>query len=87
MKDPVVSLIGDLAVSGYERAMRDNALRYLQNVLARPVTDCEQTELNIHDLEKAVNSLIEIESAAISEIRLQLDTLLRIEQGRCYFYE
>ncbi len=85
--EEAMSLIGDLAVSGYERAMRDNALRYLQNVLARTVTDCEQTELNIHDLEKAVNSLIEIESVAISEIRLQLDTLLRIEQGRCYFYE
>jgi len=79
--------IGNLQVSARERAMRNNALRYLQNVLDRPATNCEQADLNIHDIEKAIDALLAIKSIDIVDIRLQLDTLLRIEQAKCYFQE
>ncbi|MHB8790486.1 MAG: CARDB domain-containing protein [Desulfobulbaceae bacterium] len=85
--EEAATMISDLTVSRQERAKRDNALRYLRNIMERPVTVGEQSELNIHDLEKAIDSLLAIESTDIGPVRLRLDTLLRIEQGRWYFYE
>lgn len=85
--DEAIGLIRDLEVLRQERSLRDNALRYLYNVLERPATAGDQSELNIHDLEKAIDSLLGIESTDIGPVRLRLDTLLRIEQGRWYFYE
>ena len=85
--EETIEAIEALDVFGQEDGDKRNALQWLAKVSYRPVTDCEQTKLNIHDIEKAINSLLGIESIDTGDIRLQLDTLLSIEQGRCYFYE
>ena len=50
--EEAIGAIGELNVSGNERSMRKNAQQFLQNVLNLTATTCEQTELNIHDIEK-----------------------------------
>jgi hypothetical protein len=41
--------------------------------------------MNIHDILKAIDSIRNIDSAWVGPLRLQLDDLLRIWQGRYYF--
>ncbi len=85
--EEAIGAINNLQVTWYERYKRNSVLYYLQKVLDRTVTNREHTELNILDIKEAVGSLLYIKSVDINDIRLQLDTLLRIEQGRFYLYD
>lgn len=79
-----IQAVGSLAVSRKEQTSRSRARQYLQNVLLRTGSGRHQAEQNIHDLEKAVTALLQIETVPITEIRLKVDTLLRMEQARWY---
>jgi hypothetical protein len=48
------------------------------------VTGSHDVEKNISDILKAIDSLISLNGIYVSAIRLQLDTLLRIWEGRYY---
>ncbi|MCL7488877.1 MAG: Ig-like domain-containing protein [Desulfobulbaceae bacterium] len=82
-----IAAVDALVITRKEYLEKNNILKYLQKIRKRAVTDGADTEKNIHDMEKAINALLEIESVDITGIRLQLDTLLRIEQGRNYLFE
>jgi Tol biopolymer transport system component/fibronectin type 3 domain-containing protein len=75
-----------LDLSGGDRAKAGSAVSYLERVRYRTVSCDQRIEKNILDLEKAVETLIGISGIDITTIRLELDTLLRIEESRWYFY-
>jgi Tol biopolymer transport system component/fibronectin type 3 domain-containing protein len=89
-RDELLSgLIADLEslnLTGGDRAKAGSAVSYLEHVRYRTVSCDQRIEKNILDLEKAVETLIEIPGIDITTIRLELDTLLRIEESRWYFY-
>jgi hypothetical protein len=85
--EEAIAAVDALVISRREYPEKKNILKYLQKIRKRAVTDGADTEKNIHDMEKAINALLKIESVDIAGIRLQLDTLLRIEQGRNYLFE
>jgi len=85
--DEVITTIAGFSAAGRERAQRDNALRFLRSVEERTVLGGNATEMNMRDIGKAVDALLHMDRIDTHGIRLQLDTLLRIEQGRWYLYE
>lgn len=81
----IVATLNGLQVSGQERAKVNNAILYIQNVQNRPALTASDIELNIRDILKAIDSLLFIASADISNIRLMMDELLCVCEGRFYF--
>ncbi|MBU0728774.1 MAG: hypothetical protein KKE17_09040 [Proteobacteria bacterium] len=85
--DSIIGEVSSLQLSSQDSAKAADIIACLENVRANVIIDIGDLQVNIHEIEKAIDSLLRIESIDISDIRLQLDTLLRIEQGRYYFYE
>lgn len=83
----ILSALSELRVSGRERAKVNNAIGYLNRILSRTVVNERDIEKTIDELLKAINSLLELTSVDISLIRLKMDALLRMWEGRWYFFE
>ena len=79
-----IALLNSLQVSKKDRSKVDNAVKRLEKVRAREVRDQHDIDLNIHDLLAAVDSLLKVTSADISQVRLDLDLILRIMAARYY---
>ncbi len=60
----------------------ENARKYIENVQKRVIQKEDDIEKNIHDIIKAIESLLEITSADTSTVRLMIDELLRIWESR-----
>ena len=84
--DQLLAEVAGLLVSRKERGHVRAIETYLAKVEGRPLLTAEDINRNIHDIEKAVNALLRIDSADIHPLRLGLARLLRIEQGRFYYF-
>jgi flagellar hook assembly protein FlgD len=82
----IIAEVQALPIDRKDRNNLRNVEKYLTEVASRTVLQAQDISKNIHDIEKAVNDLLRIDSMDIHQIRLQLDRLLRIEQGRFYFF-
>ncbi|MEN8134500.1 MAG: CARDB domain-containing protein [Thermodesulfobacteriota bacterium] len=82
----LISTLEAYSLSGKDRAKARKAGQYLAQVRSRIITCENQIEKNLHDLEHAVEAILAIEGIDMQTIRLELDSLLRIEQSRWYFY-
>lgn len=82
----IIAKVQALPVTRKETGHVRSVGKYLTKVANRTVLQAKDISKNIHDIEKAVNALLHIDSIDIHQIRLQLDRLLRIEQGRFYFF-
>lgn len=78
----IINALNALSVSGQEKAKVNNAVAYIQNVMNRSITSDTDVEQNIHDILKAVDSLLSVTSVDISESRLMMDELLKAWEGR-----
>ncbi len=78
----IISALNALSVSGEERAKVDNAINYIQKVMNRSITSDIDVEQNIHDILKAVDSIFSLTTVDITEIRLMMDGLLKVWEGR-----
>jgi len=85
--DSIIGEVSSLPLTNQDSAKVVDIIICLENVRTNTIIDIGDLQVNIHEIEKAVDALLQIEGVDISDIRLQLDTLLRIEQGRYYFYE
>lgn len=75
-----------LSLTGREKAKAENAVKYLEAVQERDTTTEENRQKNIQDLLKAIESITVVTSVDITDIRLMIDELLRIEEARYYFF-
>jgi hypothetical protein len=80
----VLGALKALSVAGQDKAKVDNAIKYVQDVQARPVTTAIDVDMNIADLLKAVDSLLFVTGTDISNIRHMLDSLIEIWEGKAY---
>ena len=82
----IIDALNSLTVSKKDRLKVQYAIQCLQDVRHGHHGKKEGFEDDIRDILKAVDALVQIESVDITEIRLMLDALLRVEQGRYYFF-
>ena len=84
MAAEIITALNALTVSGKDRAKVKDAVKYITNVQTRTATDEKEIKKNIHDVLKAIDSLLHAESADVSEVRLMIDALLRVWEGKYY---
>jgi len=88
--DLINTIIDDVSVlqlDGQDSAKGLDIITSLVNVQTNTINGEGDIQTNIHEILQAIDSLLLIESVDMSDIRRKLNTLLRIEQGRYYFYE
>ncbi len=81
----IITALNALSVSKKDRAMVQDVVKWLQQVQHGHHGNKEESDQDIHAILKAVDALVQIESADVAQIRLMLDDLLRVEEGRYYF--
>jgi transcription termination factor NusB len=86
MTGDIIDALNTLSVSGQEKAKVDNAITFIRNVRDRIITNATDIEQNIHDILKAIDSLLYVTSIDISEIRLKMDELLMIWETKWSLY-
>lgn len=87
MTNDIITALYSLSVSGQESSKVNNAIVYIHNVQSRVITSEMDIERNIDDILKAINSLLTVTSVDISALRLMMDDLLMVWEGKRYFYE
>jgi len=83
IRDILASLKG-LQAEGRQRAKINDAIRHVEYIQKRILTSSRDIGKNIADTLKAADALISLKGIDVSAIRLQLDNLLRIWEGRYY---
>jgi hypothetical protein len=85
----IIASLEALASSKKDRLLLNLAIMHVKQV-KRVKQDDKYREkiiaLNIHNILKAIGFLMQIKGIDMTQIRLQLDALLRIEQGMYYFW-
>jgi hypothetical protein len=81
----IIAALNTLSVAKKDRAMVQDAIKWLQHLQHGHHGKKEECEDDIQDILKAVDAVVQIESVDIAQIRLLLDDLLRVEEGRYYF--
>ncbi|MCJ7545711.1 MAG: hypothetical protein MUP30_02615, partial [Deltaproteobacteria bacterium] len=81
----IITALNALSVSKKDRAMVQDAIKWLQQVQHGHHGNKEELDQDIHAILKAVDAVVQIESVDVTQIRLMLDALLRVEEGRYYF--
>jgi hypothetical protein len=71
-------------VQGKERSKVENAIKSIENVQKRVIQKEDDIEKNIYDIIKAIDSLLDVTSIDISNIRLMMDGILKVWEGRYY---
>jgi len=75
-----------LQVTKTEGAMVTTITTYLDNLRRRAIACAGDLALNIQDLTSAIAALSAINNPEVPDLRLDLDDLLRLEEGRWYFH-
>jgi subtilase family serine protease/prenyltransferase beta subunit len=84
--DSVISAMNGLAVSNKENAHVSNAIKYMEQVKDREGNNTKTAfEDNIQDILKAVEAIMKVTSCDTTQIRLVMDMLLKIYQGKYSF--
>ena len=82
----VISALSALNLSGRDRAKVQAAIRYLGYVQKRQAAGRNDVEANLDDMLKAIDSLIGVEGTYLTDERLLSDALLRMWEGRWYYF-
>ncbi len=82
-----VSGLQALRLKGVEAAARENAVRYLNNVMNMVVLTQSDREAMIADLRQSVSSVVKITNVDISRTRYLLDSLLLFWEAEWYLSE
>lgn len=80
----IISALNLLSAPVKEKEEINNAIKYIEKTQNRTIVTKDDIEKNIHDLLKAVDSLLYVTSADISAIRLMIDKLLMTWESRYY---
>jgi len=84
--DSVISALNALAVSNKESAYVSNAIKYMERVKDREESNTKAAfDDNIQDILKAVEAIMKVTSCDTTQIRLVMDMLLQIYQGKYFF--
>ena len=84
MTGDIITALKSLSVSGQDKAKVNNAIRYIENMQNRVISKEEDIEKNIHDILKAIDSILSVTSVNISDIRTMMDELLEVWEGGWY---
>ena len=82
MAGDIISALEGLSVAGHDRAKVMNAIKYIAAVQARTIRSQRDIVKNIHETLKAIESLLSVTGIDISDIRLMMDRLLVVWEGR-----
>jgi Tol biopolymer transport system component/flagellar hook assembly protein FlgD/fibronectin type 3 domain-containing protein len=80
----ILASLKGLQTEGRQRAKINYAISHIENVQERKVISARNMEQNIADILQVIDALIYLNGIDVSAVRLQLDTLLRIYEGRYY---
>jgi hypothetical protein len=81
----IIAALNALSVAKKDRAMVQDAIKWLQHMQHGQHGKKEECEDDVQDILKAVDAVMQIESVDVTQIRLMMDALLRVEEGRYYF--
>ena len=84
MTGDIIAALNALTVSGKDKAKVRDAAKHIEKVQNRATDDKKDIEKNIHYTLKAIESLLYIKGADMSNARLMMDGLLRVLEGRYY---
>jgi hypothetical protein len=82
MVGDIIGALESLSVSKKDRSELKDAIEHMERVERRPVVTGRDIRRNIDDTMEALDSLLSITSADISEIRLMMDVLLEVYLGK-----
>jgi Tol biopolymer transport system component/flagellar hook assembly protein FlgD len=80
----IITVLNSLEATGRDRKWVNKALRRMEAVHERIVTNDKDAERNIKDILKAIDSLRKLKTIDIREIRIKMDILLRIWEIQWY---
>ncbi len=84
--ESVISALNALAVSNKENAHVSNAIKYMEQIKDREGNNTKSAfENNIQDILKAVEAIMKVTSCDTTQVRLVMDMLLQIYQGKYFF--
>jgi hypothetical protein len=81
----IIDAANVLSVEKKDRTMVQEAIKWLQHTQHGHRGKKEECEDDIQDILEAINAVAQIQSADLTQIRMMLDALLRVEEGRYYF--
>ena len=82
MVDDIITGVKSLSVSKKDRSELKDAIEHMERVQRRTVVTGRDIQRNVDDTMEAIDSLLSIKSADISEIRLMMDVLLEVYLGK-----
>jgi len=85
LNNHLLSALGSLSAAANEGRVVDRIREYIGLVKKEGPVSGQEMEENIHIILKAVDYLDHIKSVEVSHIRLMLDKLMKVWQGRYYF--
>jgi hypothetical protein len=80
----IIVALKALSVSGQDKVKVSSAITYIENVQARAIVTVNDIEKNIQDILKAIDSLLFVTSADISDVRQKIDIYLKVWEARWY---
>jgi hypothetical protein len=86
MLDDILDALRTLPVSKQDQSELNDAIRHMENIETRVVNKPGDVKKNIDDLLQGIDSLLDIGSADISEIRLMMDRLLLVWVGKLVLF-
>ncbi len=84
MTNEIIKELQALSVSKQDKSKLNNAIKYMVNIQKRVIVNDEGIKKNIHDIVRAINSLLSLSSIDVSGIRFIMDSLLRVWEARWY---
>ena len=86
MAGDILAALKALSVTGKEdKESLKLAVRQVENLQSREIVRKKDIEKNIDDILQAINSLLAISSKDVTEIRLLMDRLLKMWEGKGYY--
>jgi hypothetical protein len=82
MVDDIIGSLKSLPVSKKDKWKVKDAIESMERVQRRTLTTAKDIQRNIDDTMEAIDSLLSITSADISEIRSMMDVLLEVYLGK-----
>ena len=82
MADDIIGGLNSLLVSKKDKWRVQEAIERMERVQRRTVVTGRDIQRNIDDTMEAIDSLLSITSAEISQVRLMMDVLLEVYLGK-----
>jgi hypothetical protein len=86
MVSDIIRVLKSLMVSKKDKSELEDAIEHMEKIQRGTVLSVRDIQRNIDDIMEALDSLLSITSADISEIRLMVDTLLEVLIGRLILF-